>query len=367
MKKNIGIIGIVAIILISVFALTSCGGDDAPEGMQLVKGGENLGYYFYAPEEWVVANHGDIACTYASSVDNTSVTFAQSELPDVSIAEYFAGEKAKFPFDITVSVDGEKCNFGNAENAYRYVYSYEYKGKGFCTMQIFILNENNFYIFTFNSYTEKRSDDESYYQFYLEKVESIINNFKFVEKKVSDLPPHEYERDEDGHILVSDKQISGFELYVPDSYKVDYSSGIVSVTKDDGTNINLTKATYTGVSRETYWNTRVENLGYIVDRQIDENTGKPKTETVTKDDGSTYEKELTTLEVIEKDKQVNLDGCDWAFSYEYTYKLNGKSFHIYQVLVVDGYDGFVFTYTADEANYDAHISEALAILAKVKF
>ena len=105
MKRITAILLALNIITCSLFGLTSCGeaDDGAPEGMQLVYGSDTLGYYFYGPEEWVVANLGDIACTYASKIDTTSMTFAKSEMPTGTIDEYFESEKEKFPFEISVT------------------------------------------------------------------------------------------------------------------------------------------------------------------------------------------------------------------------------------------------------------------------
>ena len=85
--KKLGFVAI-AIAILTLFA--SCGGgDDLPEGMQLVRGGDDVGYYFYAPEEWTVANNGEISAAYASKIDISSVTFAPSSAPMGDIASYF--------------------------------------------------------------------------------------------------------------------------------------------------------------------------------------------------------------------------------------------------------------------------------------
>ena len=73
MKRIISIL-LVFITLISSLLLTSCKKDDGtPDGMRLVMGDESLGYYFYGPEEWTVANVGNIACTYVSKKINCLV------------------------------------------------------------------------------------------------------------------------------------------------------------------------------------------------------------------------------------------------------------------------------------------------------
>jgi len=69
---------LIALIIISIFALASCKDTgDVPEGMQLVGGGEGKGYYFYAPEEWTVTSLGGIDAAYVSNVNTTSVTFTE--------------------------------------------------------------------------------------------------------------------------------------------------------------------------------------------------------------------------------------------------------------------------------------------------
>ena len=93
------------ITLLGVLTMTSCGNKDgAPKGMQLVKGGDDVGYKFFGPEEWVISNYGDIGCTYVSKIDMSSMTFVETEKPTGTVAEYFESEKIKFPYEITVSV-----------------------------------------------------------------------------------------------------------------------------------------------------------------------------------------------------------------------------------------------------------------------
>ena len=79
MKKLIALILSLTTIFLSLISLTSCGDDkdETPEGMQLVYGGKNAGYYFYAPEEWTVSNIGAIKSAYVSRLDTTSVSFCE--------------------------------------------------------------------------------------------------------------------------------------------------------------------------------------------------------------------------------------------------------------------------------------------------
>ena len=347
MKKIISAL-LALITIISVLTLSSCKKDEgAPDGMRLVRGGEDIGYYFYGPEEWVVSNIGDIACTYASKVDMSSMTFVETEKPFDSVREYFEGEKTKFPYAISVSVDGEECLFGNASGkAYKYVYTYTYKDISYSCMQIFVEHSESFYIFTFTANNTNRSEDETYYEFYLDKVSATIDAFKFTDKKDSTSKEPEYERDSDGYILVSDEKLSGFRMYVPDSYKVDYSSGMVSVSHTDGTNITMSQATYTSVNMLEYWQARMDNINSFA--------------------GGTCK----GVRPLDKDniEDVNIPGTRNAKAYEYTYTYEGISYHVYQVIIVESATNtYVFTYTASKENYLGHLDEMKKVLAKIEY
>lgn len=348
MKRISAILLILALMISSLFTLTSCGQDDgAPEGMVLVRGGDSFGYYFYGPEEWVVANVGDIACTYASKIDTTSMTFVETEKPTVSVTDYFESEKTKFPYEINVTVNGESSTFGNADSlATKYVYTYTYKDISYTCMQIFVTNSNRFYIFTYTANNVAYSDELTYYQFYLEKATKVIDSFKFVKKTDSQESAPEYERDSDGYILVSDKTLAGFSMYVPESYKLDYSTAIVSVSHQDGATISMSQLTYTGVTFLEYWQTRMNNINAFAG-------------------GS-----CQGVRPLDKDniETVMLKGVNNAKAYEYTYTYEGIDYHVYQVIIIEnGVNGYVFTYTAPVSAYEAHLKEAKSVLFKVEF
>ena len=352
MKRTLAAL-LALIMIICALLLTSCKKNDGiPDGMQLVRGGEDVGYYFYGPEEWIVANIGDISCTYASKVDMSSMTFTETVMPDGSIKEYFESEKTKFPYEITVVVDGEECLFGNADTtAIKYEYSYVYKDFSYSCMQIFVKNAERFYIFTYTASNSESSGGESYYELYRDKVNDTIDEFKFTEKKESD-GKKDYETDSDGYILASDKVLAGYKMYVPATYNVDYSSVMVSVSHPDGSNINMSQATYTGVTNADYWNARKENINAFADKVTDPETGEA----------------VSSLKEIVVAKKIELDGTNYALAYEYTYTFEGVSYHVYQVLIVEArINGYVFTYIATEDNYALHLDEVSKILDKIEY
>lgn len=327
--------------LTCLIGLIGCGKDDGvPEGMQLVRGGEDVGYYFYGPEEWTVANLGDISATYASNVDSSSITYVETDMPSGTVQEYFYESLKEFPTQPTVlePTGGENVTFGTAESAVRFVYDHEYSGHKFRTMQIFVKHGERFGIFTYTSFLENKSSGEkTQYEYYLEKVNAVIASFKLVEKGAP-APMPEYEV-VDGYKLISDKSVAKFSLYVPEDFEVEYSSGITCASLADGSNITMTRATSTGMSVGDYWTKRKAELEAIVD-------------------------EIT---IVEEVKSTNFGNAKNAASYEYTYVYNGTTYHVYQVFAVTTFDGFVFTYTAAEENYASHIDVIEKITEKVEF
>ena len=327
-------------------ALTSCKkGDGSPEGMQLVRGGDELGYYFYAPEEWTVANRGGIAAAYASKVssDRTSVTFVKSEAPEGTVEEYFNSYKDAYPAPITVTSPVAKAKLGNASSAYSVSFEYTSSDTLIKSMQIFAFRGEDFYIFTYTSFGNERAEGESYYDFYLkEKIVKVIDSFKFVDKngEVTE-PKEEYEVDADGYKLISDKRLCGFELYVPADYEVNFSSGMVVAFDGDGRSINAAEPSYAASNFDEYWENRKKSLSDIVDN----------------------------LSFNEEDIKVPVEHPEarGAASYEYSYKMNGVKYRVYQVIMVSLTRSYVFTYTAEDSLYEDGLADAKKALMKFRF
>ena len=339
------------IAVLSLLVLASCTSSDLPEGMQLVYGSDADGYYFYAPEEWTVSNVGEIKSAYASRIDTTSISFAEVKVEEkdgVSASDYFFNSyfddtASELPDDAEITLRNKAETFGKegykADKAARYAYNYEYAGHKFGFIQILMEKSGRFYIFTYCAVMEERNNGTTYFDFYQEKLLSVIENFKFVIPSGEKAPAPEYQKDSDGYILISDKALAGFMLYVPDTFTPDYSSAIVSASHQDGSNVTLTQATATGVSVGQYWEMRKSELEAIV----------------------------SDLTVVMEDDSADIGNARNAISREYTYVYNGKTYHVYQVFCVTFTKGFTFTYTASEENYETHIEEIEKILEKVVF
>lgn len=391
MKKIIALLSLIAVLASAALTLVGCSGSDAPEGMQLVAGGESLGYYFYAPEEWTPSCVGEIKAAYISRVNPTSVSFAEVKNFDkmpvgVDKSEYFFGQYFKdsleeFPYKNPVVVSnekGEEIVFGKegeiADKALKYTYTYEYldtdanKTFKFGVMQILIREGDRYYIFTYHASMEEKLSGTTTYDYYLGdeedegKIQEIISEFRFVpitEKEEVKEPV----TDGDGFALISDEDLSGFSLYVPPMFKEDFSSAVVSATHTDGSNITFTEAKGTNENVNKYMRRRFAQLEEIVEKD------SLKYGYMTDEDGN-YLADPDGEKVIAY-KTVEFGNADAANAYEYTFTYNGSEYHVYQVIAVEGwtlsYRGYVFTYTAKEANYSLHIDDVMKTIEKVDF
>ena len=357
-----------ALTVLMLFTFVGCSDkSDIPDGMQLISGSDALGYYFYAPEEWQSANLDGIAATYISAVNTTSVTFTEIDtssfvMSDESMSEteyfltkYFDDTNGEFPADTVYGEkNGEKRLFGaqdyRADEAVIYTYTYKYNGVTYGFMQYFAVHNGECYILTYSAiYEVIEGYEKSRYEEYLEKLTSIVENFRFVDKKGETEKPESYPAEE--YRLVTDSKICGFEFYAPGSFVLDYTSAIVSVTAADGSNVNMTESMGTGVSTKDYFEDRKKELGAIV------------TDLTVIKDG-----EATKLGNV---PEVENTMTNFAFAYEYTYVFGGETYHVYQILAAEGSllnaDGYVFTYTAKEENYAKHLSEVMTMIEKVVF
>ena len=326
-------------------SLVSCKNNgDVPVGMQLVRGGDEYGYYFYCPEEWTIANDGNISACYVSKLDPTSVLFTEAEMPSEGVDAYFEKEaknlsKTFDEFKLEKKLDSEVL-FGNADKAYKSIYTYKHNGKNFRTMLIYVISGKRFYVFTYTAQLVSKVGDETNYDYYLERVQTIMDTFKFVDKKTSESNKPNYEKDADGYILISSKGECGFNLYVPSYYTVDNATGFVSASSPDGANISMTKPTYTGVTAENYWTKRKSDLE---DLNI-------------------------ALTEIQIGVRTEIEGTKWAFLYEYEEELLGEKIHVYQLLIAVGNEGYVFTYSAPSGDvYANNLEDALTALRKIGY
>lgn len=365
MKKIVSLSLVIIMVLGVCLALSACApASDMPSGMQLAYGSEAVGYYFYVPEEWTVSNQGNIKCAYVSALDTTSVTLVKTTTPDTltsptateeeAYLAYFTAECDRLPdtMECEVTLLPTACDFGTedgrADKAYKATYNYKYGNHKMGCMQIFITEGEDFYILTYTSSLATYAGEDSYYTFHLEQLNSIINNFKFVDAEGEVAEDGEDYPLVDGYYLVSDRDTTRFDLYIPETYKTDFptaGSSFISASREDGSTITMSEATYNAANFDGYWDNRLSQLALVAEN-VSERT----------------------------DKKIIDFGYDYLIGayVEYGYTMDGVEYKVYQALVKESRNVFdqhifVFTYTTTTDLYEANLEEAMDILMRVGF
>lgn len=171
MKKIIS----VALALITVFALASCGGGvDAPDGFKLASN-KVSDFYFFVPTNWVVNMSTGVASAYYSETDKTNVSMTSYKLSEAMTAEQY-WEKTKTEYSSLFSEMSEAevktTTLGELE-AKQYTYTAKAGTHDFKIMQIFCPKGETMYVFTYTATPEK-------FEEHYEKVGLIIANFRFM-------------------------------------------------------------------------------------------------------------------------------------------------------------------------------------------
>lgn len=366
MKKFTALLLILVSIIPMLFACSNSEGE-VPEGLRICFDNPKGGYIFYAPEGWTVINSGDIGAAKVSRINDTSITFTEIKMPDVSVAEYFEKSLSDLPeviySTINTVVKDKECAFGNASGeAYKYVYTYKYKDTDYACMQIIVIESGRAFLFTYTSHGDV-TDESSDYQRYLPQVQSCIDAFKFVDRV--DSAPAVFEKDDEGYNLVSEMAKCGFSLYLPEDYELIYNDGFVRAKISDSANITLTKATETNVGILDYLKSRKDALTSISSDFTD-----IKIALATEIDPEREVFKNWKFDVMAvQDEDITFGNLDknGIISYEYKYTYNEKVYHVYQIMGVDDRNGYVFTYTALDGEYETHLEEIMKIIGKVTF
>lgn len=327
------------LVLCLCASFVGCGKDDGvPEGMQLCLGDEEIGYYFYVPKEWTCSNFADRAMAFVSSINATSVSLAPANIPtELSLADYFEESKKEFTYPIQVVLENQPVNLGNASEAAQFLYTFVYNEMNFRVLQVLARFQERSYIFTYTSFDKPYSDDQTVYEYNYDKALRVMENIRFVDRIATEQSTPK--RDADGDVLVSDRVICGFDLYMKEGWQCRYSDALVQIATSDGSNLSVVEATNTGVYLNDYWETRKAELSEFVH----------------------------DLTVIRENEKTDFANAKSGYCYEYRFRYGNATYHVYQVFSVTSMHGYAFTYTAKEENYEKHLPDVLAMAEKLKF
>ena len=390
-------------LIMLMLSLVSCGESseyEIPEGLQLVRESKEDGYVFFGPDGWQIANQGDLAATFISSFNQTSITFAKvggfDEVIDNSLLQYkddgttldyqktldayMNSISDTLGYTITpATLTGTVTNFGaqgsRADKAYQYTYKFKANGTEFSCRQILALRADELFVFTYTAPT-KGNDGTTPYSSYMDKVNLTISSFMFTKKSAETAAPApEYEKDADGYLLVSDGSLSDFKLYLPADYEVVDNSGLVSAKITDKANITIFKATDTGIGALDYLLRRRAATFEIADEGSFKDIEIQLAKQI--ENAENYYKEYKWDEKCPIRPKYNQNltfgnaASSQVVSYQYSYSHGGNDYVCYMIFGVSpgifARSGFVFTYTAIADEYELHWAQIQKILSKVEF
>ena len=361
--------------LLCCLTLASCGEEvEVPEGLQLCRADDALGYTMYAPEGWTVCNVGSVSAAHVSAYNKTSISLTEGRIEDVPVTDdgtatgvrdliaYFDAQLFPYPIEI-VTHGNTDLSLGNATEAASFLYTFPYDGHDYKCLQVLAVYDERLYIFTYTSFDEPyQNSDTTYYAQYYDSAKLAMDNLKFSEKSSAESKPA-YEKDADGYALVSDMTTNGFALYMPDGWTCDIREGIVQVRCADGASVNLSEATGTGYGAREYFILRIKDLDALA------------SDIVLMIDGEevlyTADTDLTASEYKPFVTATDFADASQAAVCEYTYTFGGVTYRTRQYIIVDNEFirkvGYVFTYTAPASVFEAHEDEVATMIEKVRF
>lgn len=351
-KRIIAVLCCFVLLQTLMLSLTSCSGDDIPDGYQLVVC-EGDKFRLYVPASWISNHESGITGAYSSVDENASVCVFVADTDKTTLADYWneCEENYRDSFtDLEITDKDEKASLGGKKalsvkfSATRKITSQDTpdgvdkaEDVKYKYLQIMAIYEDDIYVLLFGA------DHESFDK-HISTVEGadnddgefagIIPYFAFSDEYYSDDEKKFSDKVEcpDGMQLVStDKR--PYRFFVPTSWQPDYRSSISGAYYSDSDRSN--------VSLQGHM------LG-IDDMSLED---------YLKQNESKY-RELygEGYELIECDKEAFMGDQK---SYKCVFKVvsGGNTYKVLQSFCVKGAMAYVFTYTSTLESFELHLSD----------
>lgn len=155
-----------------------------------------------------------------------------------------------------------------------------------------------------------------------------------------------------------------YDLYVPEEWQEDITTGMTAAyySSQDPSNISMIAFELDGTVKtiEDYWNSYLPSLVAVFPDIAFENVPEEESETTEGDPSG------TEAVKVGEPEQLTLGGVP-ALAYNYTASMSGVKYKFYQVIAFRSARVYIFTYTAETANYDSHIEDVVGILGNFRF
>lgn len=326
--------------LLFLLPLAACqspdaGGVSVPNGMQDATG-DGVGYHLFFPTGWTVDHSSGVTiATYSTA----RMTFAVVE-SDQTPAEYWDAsrtERALKFADLHIDEEAGGVLFGG-ETALRYRFGGTYYNEvSYGVTQYIAKKGGRLFVLTYMA-------EEKDYESLSASPAAVAEHFLFTEDAEGSekkKPTGTTEGAPNGMQEISRPEIHDFHFYVPIDWQPDLQNGTVSAyaSEEDRTSVSLTSI-YAVSAIPAYF----ESL-------------EPSYRTLLADYRCTNRENPTMGKVGEED----------SYTYEIEGTHAGVAYRVRQTLFLRGVYLYNFTYTARADQYDAHLAEADAILAALRF
>ena len=336
------------LLLLVASMLTSCGqsqNDGAPEGFILASTPEVDGFTLYVPQGWTPYYTGDICCAYASTLDSSSVSCAavSSALTPKAYFEASLPDYQNRFGNFTVSEESESKIADRT--AYHVAFTGDYKEVSYGYRQAIVDGGDGIlFVLTCQAETTKAEGQTlSRYEQHAQSFVDLISHFK-VNGAPQKRPEPTYETEApEGMKCASDKRILGCLVFVPQSWTVTVSDGLVSAVAEDGSNIQAMQLFTQGKLKDYF-----ENL--------------------VKDYEKTYDS--VTVVSMPNVEQPETIGGNAGFRLQLTVTHEGQTFTVEQVMLRDAkglrQGAYLFTFVAKSENAAKHQADWQRILETVE-
>ncbi|MBR2296737.1 MAG: hypothetical protein IKA43_04940 [Clostridia bacterium] len=330
------IISVILLLILMLPALVACGNDDGvPKGMKLASNRTRVDYSFFVPKEWVIDEMSDFSRAHSDNETTSISVFTFDCDSEITINDWWQNEylpkitptlkEYKFVEQTDKVVVDKK-----SASAYVFVTS---RDEGSLNKHRVTITKNDSKMYVI-WYTSLVTSDTDYYLENLGTLSTILSVFRFtpITQDSAPLKPFEDENAPEGMMLISDKSIVLYSLYVPSTWIIDEQSAMTMahVSEQNKSSVsvmqwNMTKDTTT---IDKWWQDyhKAELQSTFGERLVIDSEGT----------------------------EVKLGEAE-AKAYEYHIWLSGMTYKYYVVASIDQGSIHVLTYTSTEELYDDEI------------
>ena len=336
------------VCLLALSMLVGCGqaqSEGTPEGYILASDPALDGFSLYVPQGWTSYTSADICCAYVSSIDPSSVS-CTAVTSALSPKAYFEASLPDYQDKFAnFSIIEESESDLSGASAYQVAFTGEYLEVSYGYRQAIVDGGDGLlYVLTCQATTTKAEGQTlSRFEQHSQSFIDLIGYFK-VEGTPDTRPEPSFDTPApEGMKCASDKGILGCLVFVPESWEVKVSDGLVTAVAQDGSNVQAMQLFTNGKLSEYF-----ENLVKQYEKMYDSVT-------------------VVSMPDMQAPEQF---GQNPGFRLSLLVEQDGVSFTVEQVMLRDAaglrQGAYLFTFVAKTENAEAHKAAWQSILDTVE-